>query len=281
MEKRPLGNTGEMLSIIGFGGIVAAQVSQRDADDYVAEAIDKGVNYFDVAPTYMDAEERLGPALRGRRSGIFLACKTEKRTKKEARESLERSLKRLETDYFDLFQLHGMGSMEEVEQVFGPDGAMETLIKAQQEGLIKHIGFSAHSEKAAIALMDRYDFTSVLFPLNWVNMFNSGFGKGILKKAEEKGTARLALKAMARTIVKEGDEKKYAKCWYHPIDDKELASLALRYTLSQPITAAIPPGEIELFRWALEAAASFSPITEEETAYLMNKSRDIAPTFAE
>ena len=280
MEKRAYGRSGEMLTIIGFGGMIVANTEQRDADNYVAEAIDKGINYFDVAPSYADAEDHLGPALRGKRQGIFLACKTEKRTKKEAWESLEQSLKKLETDHFDLFQLHAMSSLEEVDQVFGPDGAMEVLIKARQEGLIRHIGFSAHNEDAAVALMDRFDFDSVLFPLNWVNLFHSGFGKRILEKAVEKDISRMALKAMAKTTIKDGDVKKYQRCWYHPVEDKKLAALALRYTLSEPITAAIPPGEMKFFRWAVETAENFRPITEEEVWILKKESKDQVPIFS-
>mgnify|MGYP000904629201 FL=1 len=280
MEKRAYGRSGEMLTVIGFGGMIVANTEQRDADNYVAEAIDKGINYFDVAPSYADAEDHLGPALRGKRQGIFLACKTEKRTKKEAWESLEQSLKKLETDHFDLFQLHAMSSLEEVDQVFGPDGAMEVLIKARQEGLIRHIGFSAHDEDAAVALMDRFDFDSVLFPLNWVNLFHSGFGKRILEKAVEKDISRMALKAMAKTTIKDGDVKKYQRCWYHPVEDKKLAALALRYTLSEPITAAIPPGEMKFFRWAVETAENFRPITEEEVRILKKESKDQVPIFS-
>ena len=279
MMKRPLGSTGEMLSIIGFGGILVAREPQKNADDYVAEAIDHGINYFDVAPSYMDAEDRLGPALKGKRGKIFLACKTEKRSKAEARTSLENSLQKLQTDHFDLFQLHAMTTLEEVAQVFGPDGAMETFVQAQQEGLIRYIGFSAHSEEAALALMDQFSFTSVLFPVNWVGLFNSGFGKAILQKAEEKGAARLALKAMARTTIKEGEARSYGKCWYHPVDDEELCKLALRYALSQPITAAIHPGEPKFFRWALQTAAAFTPVTEGEIAVLAAKARDEVPLF--
>ena len=279
MEKRTYGRIGEELSIIGFGGIIVSNMEQHDADSFVAEAIEKGINYFDVAPTYADAEDHLGPALRGKRQGIFLSCKTGKRTKDDARKSLERSLKKLETDHFDLFQLHAMSSMEEVETVFGPNGAMEVLVKAKEEGLIRHIGFSAHNEDAAIALMDGFDFDSVLFPLNWVNIFNGGFGKRILAKAQEKGISRLALKAMAKTTIKEGDEQVYERCWYHPVDDKELASLALRYTLSQPITAAIPPGDMHFFRWALETALDFTPITEDEIQILKVKSQGYVPIF--
>jgi predicted aldo/keto reductase-like oxidoreductase len=280
MEKRVLGKTGEKLSIIGFGGIVAAEVEQKEANNYVAEAIDGGVNYFDVAPTYSNAEERLGPALVGKRNGVFLACKTENRTKEGAERFLKQSLKKLNTDYFDLYQLHAMTTLEEVEQVFSSDGAMETIINAKKEGFIKYIGFSAHSEAAALALMDRFEFDSALFPLNWVNIFNGGFGSGILEKAEEKGIGRLALKAMAKTNWEEGAERKYSKTWYEPIDNEELASIALRYTLSMPITAAVPPGDISLFRWALKTANNFTSISMEEEQFLKSQAVGLKPIFS-
>jgi predicted aldo/keto reductase-like oxidoreductase len=279
MEKRVLGKTGEKLSIIGFGGIVAADVEQSEANNYVAEAIDGGINYFDVAPTYSNAEDRLGPALKGKRNNVFLACKTENRTKEGAEKFLKQSLKKLNTDHFDLYQLHAMTTLEEVEQVFSSQGAMETILKAKQEGLIRYIGFSAHSEAAAIALMDKFNFDSVLFPLNWVNIFNGGFGSGILEKAEEKGVGKLALKAMAKTNWTEGANRKYTKTWYEPIDAEYLASVALRYTLSSPITAAIPPGDIRLFRWALKTANNFTPITQEEEELLKSEAKGLKPIF--
>ena len=172
-----------------------------------------------------------------------------------------------------------MYTMEDVEKVFSANGAMETFLKAKKEGIIRHIGFSAHSEEVALALMDRFDFDSMLLPVNWVNLFNSGFGKEALKAAEERGMGRLALKAMAKTSWKDGNEKKYSKAWYEPIDDEGLASLALRFTLSQPITAAIPPGDVRLFRWALKVGKNFAPVTEEETNLLQAKAKEIKPLF--
>jgi predicted aldo/keto reductase-like oxidoreductase len=279
MEKRLLGKTGEMLSIIGFGGIVVAEEEQKDANYYVDEAIDSGINYFDVAPTYMDAEDKLGPALEGKRNNIFLACKTENRTKAGSEALLKQSLKKLKTDHFDLYQFHAMSTMEDVEKIFSADGAMETFLRAKRDGIIRHIGFSAHSEEVALALMERFDFDSMLLPINWVNFFNSGFGKEALQKAEEKGMGRLAIKAMAKTSLKEGAERKYSKPWYDPVDDEELAALALRFTLSQPITAAIPPGDAKLFRWALKTGRNFTPITEEETNRLRDIAKDIKALF--
>ena len=279
MEKRKFGNTGIELSIIGFGGIVIAHEEQAVADRYVAEAIDEGINYFDVAPIYADAQDRMGPALRGKRNNVFLACKTEKRTAKEAEEAIAESLRKLETDNFDLFQLHGIASMEEAEKAMGPGGAIEAIFKAREKGYIKHIGFSAHSEEAALWLMEQYNFESVLFPMNWVCILNGGFGLKIINKAIEKGAARLALKAMAKSSWPEGAERDFAKCWYEPVNNKELALLALRYTLSQPVTAAVPPGDIRLFRWALEAARSFKPVSEEEIEYLKHACREVKPLF--
>jgi predicted aldo/keto reductase-like oxidoreductase len=277
--KRGYGKKGEQLSIIGFGGINVMDEDQRDANDFVSEAIDRGINYFDVAPSYGNSEEKLGPALIGKRNSIFLACKTEKRTYKEAETALQESLKRLHTDHFDLYQLHAVTTAEDVDTILGPNGCMEVLVKAREKGLIRHIGFSAHSEEAALRLMDAFAFDSVLFPLNWANIFNNGFGVKILETAQKKGVDRLALKAMAKSVWEEGVERKYTKPWYEPLDDRELAGLALRYTLSQPVTAAIPPGDIRLFRMALEIAEDFKPITAEEIKILQERSKGLKTIF--
>lgn len=279
MQKRPYGNTGEELSIIGFGGIVVSRTEPSEASRHVAEAVDRGVNYFDVAPTYGDAEERLGPALEPYRKDVFLACKTGKRDGAEARAELENSLKLLRTDHFDLYQLHGMTTQEDLDRATGPGGALETFVKAREEGLVRHIGFSAHSSETALALLDHFDFDSVLFPINWVNYFEADFGPAVVDRAQQKGAARLALKAMARSKLAEGEDRPYAKCWYAPIDQRELASLALRFTLSQPITAAIPPGEPALFRMALDIAEAFTPITDEEVTALREEARQNTPLF--
>ena len=137
MEKRLLGRTGEQLSVVGFGGIVVTDEEPQAASRLVAQAVDRGINYFDVAPSYGNAEERLGPALEPYRSNVFLACKTGVRTREEAAASLSQSLQHLRTDHFDLYQFHGVSKMEEVEQILGPGGAMETFLEAREKGLIR------------------------------------------------------------------------------------------------------------------------------------------------
>lgn len=280
METRPLSTTGRELSIIGFGGILVMNVEPAEAARLVAEAVDRGVNYFDVAPSYGNAEERLGPALQPYRDQVFLACKTMKRTKDEAAAELRESLARMRTDHFDLYQLHAMTTREDLETATGPGGALEALVEAREAGLIRHIGFSAHNVEVALELMDRFGFTSVLFPLNWMEYLNAGFGPQVVDKAMEMGVARLALKAMARQKWPEGAERgPWTKCWYEPCTDPAEASLALRWTLSQPVTAAIPPGHPEFFRQALDVADSFTPITDEEIDELGRRATGLQPFF--
>jgi aryl-alcohol dehydrogenase-like predicted oxidoreductase len=279
MQKRPYGNTGEQLSVIGFGGILVTDTQPSEASALVAGAVDRGVNYFDVAPTYGNAEECLGPALEPYRKGVFLACKTTQRRGEEARQELHRSLQRLRTDHFDLYQLHGMTTQEDFDVATGPGGALEMILGAQKEGLVRYIGFSAHSAEIALALLDHFPFASVLFPINWSNYFNAGFGPQVVDRAMEKGAARLALKGMAYGRLAQGAQKRYAKCWYEPIDDPEMGSLALRFTLSQSITAAIPPGEPPLFRLAMDIAEKFAPLSEAELKTLRQQAQESTPLF--
>jgi aryl-alcohol dehydrogenase-like predicted oxidoreductase len=280
MERRPLGTTGEALSIIGFGGILVMNAEPTEAASLVAEAVDRGVNYFDVAPSYGNAEERLGPALRPYRDRVFLACKTQKRDAAGAARELRESLGRMQTDHFDLYQLHAMTTREDLETAAGPGGALEELVRARSQGLIRHIGFSAHSVEIALELLDRFPFASVLFPLNWMEYQNAGFGPQVVERAVERGAGRLALKAMARQKWQEGaDRAGFPKCWYEPCSDPHEASLALRFTLSQPVTAAIPPGEVPLFRIALGTAERFTPITEAEREDLRARAQGLEPFF--
>ncbi len=280
MEQRRYGKTDIMLSMVGFGGIVVTDETPASAARLVGHAVQgRGINYFDVAPTYGNAEERLGPALEPYRKSVFLACKTEKRTADEALASLHHSLKLLRTDYFDLYQLHAVTTLDEVEQIFGPGGAMETFVKAREQGLVRFLGFSAHSEEAALALMERFEFDSILFPINWVCWHQGKFGARTVAKAAEKGMGILALKTLAKRQWNEGEERKWPKCWYSPVDTYEEATLALRFTFSRPVTAGTSPGHAELLWWMCDAAEAFQPLTPEEEAEVARRSTGLAPIF--
>jgi predicted aldo/keto reductase-like oxidoreductase len=282
LSRRQFGHNPEELSLIGFGGIVVSGVEQDHANRVVAEFVEKGVNYFDVAPSYGDAEVKLGPALEPYRKQSFLACKTNKRTAAEAKEEFARSLERLRTDHFDLYQLHSLTDVEkDVDAAFAAGGVMELLLEEKKQGRIKYLGFSAHSVAAALAALNRYEFDSVLFPVNFASWMDGDFGPQILKLAYERGAARLALKAMARGRWKEGDPRRqdFKKCWYEPLSDPREADLGLRFTLSQPVTSAIPPGDENLFRLAVDLAMKFRPIDDKGEAELAALAKDVRLIF--
>jgi len=280
LEKRSLGRTGEMLSVIGFGGIVVMNATPSEASDAVKLAIDAGVNYFDVAPSYGDAEVKLGPALEPYRKNVFLACKTTARTKVAARKELEQSLKNMRTDHFDLYQHHAVTSLEDVDTILGPGGAMETFLEAKEEGKIRFIGFSAHSEEAAMALMERFEFDTILFPFNFTIWHTGNFGPRVMAKAKEKNMGILALKAMAKGPWPEGaDRSGYPNCWYEPLTSPEDITIGLRFTLSHPVTAAIPPGDESLFRQALALSDKLKPLDQSEVINIKEKALKGSPLF--
>jgi aryl-alcohol dehydrogenase-like predicted oxidoreductase len=281
IAKRRLGKTGVELSIIALGGVAVMNDAQDTANNLVAEAFDRGINYFDVAPSYGDAQDRLGPALEPYRSRSFLACKTQERTRDGSRKELEGSLKALRSDHVDLYQFHALTKMSELDQVLGPNGAMETFEAARKEGKIRFIGFSAHSVETALAAMDRYNFDTILFPINFVLFSQANFGPQVLEKAQQNGMGILALKAMARSTWSEEEKKNHPhpKCWYHPAGFPDEAALGLRWTLSHPVTAAVPPGDESYFRLAMDVAQQFKPISKDEEHTLIAGASGAEPLF--
>jgi len=269
MKQRALGKTGRSLSIVGFGGIVVRDETPESAAAIVGEAVERGVNYFDVAPSYGNAEERLGPALKPYRDNVFLACKTDKRSAAESKAELEASLERLCTDHFDLYQFHAVNRLEEVDQIFGPGGAIETFQQARKEGRIHHVGFSSHSEEVALQMLARFAFDTVLFPLNFACWLEGNFGPRLHAKIMELGIGVTAIKALCKRPLAEGEERPWKKAWYFPLEDAEAAAKAFRFTLSRPVTAAMSPGHVELLRFAMDAADRFTPMTAEEERALV------------
>jgi len=281
IPKRRLGKTGADLSIIALGGIVVMDTEQTFANNIVAEAFDRGINYFDVAPQYGNAQQKLGPALEPYRKRSFLACKTLMRDKDGAANDLEDSLRKLRTDHVDLYQFHAVTTKEDVEKIFGPNGAMETFQAARKAGKVRFIGFSAHSVENAFSMLDHYDFDTILFPINFVLFSQANFGPQVLARAHEKGMGILALKGMAKTTWPEAQKKDHPspKCWYQPSALSDEAALGLRWTLSHPITAAVPPGDEKYFRLAMDVAQKFEPLKPEEEKALLARAQGVEPIF--
>ena len=215
------------------------------------------------------------------RQDCFLACKTLERDAVEARKELHQSLKLLKTAYFDLYQLHALIDVEEVEQAFGPGGAMEVILKAKQDGKIRYIGFSAHSEEAAHAAMDRFDFDSILFPLSFPTWIKAQFGPSVYQRAKKAGMGIVTLKAMAHQPWPRGKKRKWNKAFCEPFDDIDQAALGLRFTLHLPVTAMFPPGHWELFKMALDLAqaGALVPLNDDERKMIATIAKESEPIF--
>lgn len=280
MQRRPLGSTGVDLSVVGFGAILVMDETAAEASRAVGDAIERGINYFDVAPSYGNAEAMLGPALEPYRKDVFLACKTTERSKEGAARELRASLGRLRTDHVDLYQMHALTTDEDIAQAFGPGGALEAFVEARAAGLTRFLGFSAHSETAALAAMERFAFDTVLFPFSRGSWHGGNFGPRVLAEAGRRGMGCLALKALGKRPLRAGETRPWAKCWYVPVESYDEAVAGLRFTLSLPVTAAVSPGHAPLFEWMCRAAESFAPLSSAESDAVRRDAAALAPIFS-
>lgn len=284
VPQRKLKSTGASLSIVGFPGLASRQYDQDETNEAVQWAVEQGVNYFDVAPAYGkdgECEIKLGNALTHvNRNEIFLSCKTTKRDKEGAKKELETSLKRLKTDHFDLYQMHFLRTIEEVEEAFGPNGCMEVFEQAKKDGVIKHLGFSAHTSLAAMAAMDTYRFDTVMFPINYVEHFTFAFGQAVLEKANNQGVSVIAIKATSGGGWPESTTQEERDWWYQVLRDEPKLNMALRFALSQHnVLTLLPASFFPHFKATAELAKSFAPITKEELAQLHEMARSSQSLF--
>jgi aryl-alcohol dehydrogenase-like predicted oxidoreductase len=168
MRYRCLGKTGLEVSEVGFGAIPIIRLSFTEAEQVLQRALERGINFYDTAHLYVDSEEKIGRAFAGKRQQIVLATKTMKRDRQGAREDLELSLRRLGTEYLDLYQLHQVSQDSDWETLTGPGGALEALQRAKEAGKIRHLGVTSHSLAMAIRLVQTGLFSTVQFPFNFV-----------------------------------------------------------------------------------------------------------------
>ena len=200
MKTVRLGKTKLRVSRVGFGGIPIQRLGEDEAIEVVQRCFDLGVTFFDTANGYTSSEERIGKAISGgrERERVVIATKTGAQDRATAQEHLELSLKRLDTDYVDLWQFHGVSTFEAYEQVLGPGGAMEAAQEALQAGKVKHIGITSHSMEVALEAVPSGHFETIQFPFNFVT---NEPAKELLPLAKKHDVGFIAMKPMAGGLL--------------------------------------------------------------------------------
>jgi aryl-alcohol dehydrogenase-like predicted oxidoreductase len=281
MQTRRLGKTGHLTSVITLGAFALGWTAQKEADAAIDMAIQVGINHIDVSPQYGKAEARLGSWFERHGNSFFLGCKTAERTKKGAWESLKRSLDTLKVDHCDLFQFHMVDRNTDLETILSPGGALEAILEAKRQGLVRFIGITGHHPPLYNAALQRYDFDTVLFPLNRVHAAHfSDWNdwRQLLLTARQKDVGILAIKSVAKRLWEDPDksEHKY-QTWYEPFDEEKDIENSLRYTLSQDITSAVTPGELKLWPKVIAAANRFQPLSHQEQQHVISEVSQYPP----
>lgn len=281
MEKRRLGKTEHMSSILIFGSFALFRVTQKAADAALEMALENGINHVDVSPLYGDAEKHLGSWFKRNGKKFFLGCKTHERRKKDAWESLKRSLDTLKVDKFDLFQLHGVDDIKILDTVLGPGGAMEAILEAREQGLVRFIGITGHNPPLHNIALQRFDFDTVMFPLNRVHAVHPTDWNDflpLLKTARQKDVGVMAIKSVAKQAWEGNQAGTHPyNTWYEPFDETTEIEKSLWFTLSQDITAAVLPGELQLWPMIIDAAKRFKPLSKKEQQEFMSQAAQYQP----
>ncbi len=285
MEKRRFGRTQHFSTVAIFGGAAFGEISQPEADQVMEQVIAAGINHIDVAPSYGQAEERIGPWMLNERKRFFLGCKTTERSREGAWNEMQASLKRLQTKSFDLYQLHAVTSMEELDQVTMRGGALEAVVQARDEGLTNFIGITGHGINAPAIYLEalrRFDFDSILFPLNYAQMSIPVYRKNteeLIATCRSKDVGTMVIKTITRGPW--GDKPKTATCWYEPFDGMDEIQNAVNFALSYDVTGLCTVGDTRILPMVLKACENFTALTPLECEKLILQGKQLEPLFPE
>ena len=263
METRRLGRLGHQSSVLIYGAAALAEVAQEVADRAVQEALAAGINHFDVARSYGEAEVRLGQAfgsLRGGFSGVFLATKTGERRAEDAWREVNESLERLGTDRVDLLQLHAVGDVDDLDRATGRGGALEAALRAQDEGLVGAVGITGHGHDAPATHLEalrRHPFATVLTPINPVlsedPAYRSAFD-ALVEEVQRQDAGLMLIKTVARQNWPDASTDHPFTTWYEPLADQRSVTAAISWALSLPVATGIAtPGDVRLLPLVIEA----------------------------
>jgi predicted aldo/keto reductase-like oxidoreductase len=288
IEKKQFGKTGHNSTRILFGAAALGGVTQAEADQTLEVLLKYGVNHIDTAASYGEAELRIGPWMKEHRKDFFVATKTGERSYQKAKEEIQRSLERLQTDHVDLLQLHAVTQDHELEAVLGSGGALEAAVEAREQGLVRFIGITSHTLYAPTIhrmALEQFDFTSVLLPLNYPLFQNKEYMadfNGLVEICKEKNVAIQTIKSICRRPWGE-DVERFASCWYEPLMDQDAVDTSVNWVLSydgQPFLNSV--GDIHVLPKVLDAASRFTgqKPSDEEMDQLVNQ-QEMVPLWPE
>ena len=271
VPRRPLGRTGMQVSALGVGGFhLGSTKDQKEANELVAQALDAGINFFDNAWDYHkgESELRLGEALKGKRNQAIVMTKvcTHGRDKNVGMRMLEDSLRRLQTDHLDVWQIHEVIYENDPDLIFAPNGVAEALLQAKQQGKVRAIGFTGHKDPSIHLRMLKHDFPfdTVQMPLNCFDASFRSFETNVLPEAQRRGIAVFGMKSLGGSgeMVKNGG-----------VTPEE----GLRYAMSLPVATTISGMDsIDVLQQNLKVASGFKPYTEEEMEMLRKRCQPLA-----
>jgi aryl-alcohol dehydrogenase-like predicted oxidoreductase len=286
MERHRLGRTGHMSSVVTFGAAGIGRVTQEVADRAIETALAHGVNHIDVAPRYGEAEVRLTPWIAKIRRDVFLGCKTVQRTREDAKAELHRSLERLGTDRLDLYQLHSVGKLADLDACTAAGGALEALVAAREEGLVRWLGITGHTHEAPrthLEALRRFPFDTVMFPLNFVLWSMPDYRRDVetLLAACSRDDVGVHI---IKTVAKDpwGDRPKTHTTWYEPLTDQPTIDRAVAFVLSRPVTTLCSVGDVTVLPRVLAAAEAYRGLSAaDEKALLATAERYHSPFVGE
>ncbi len=261
IQQAAFGRTGHISTRTLFGAASLSQVSQADADRTLDVLLEYGVNHIDAAASYGDAELRIGPWMAQYRDQFFLATKTGERTYQKARDQFHKSLERLRVSSVDLIQLHYLVNPEEWEVAIGPGGALEALVEARDQGLVRYIGVTGHDVSVAamhLRSLDRFDFDSVLLPYNFTMMQNPQYVadfEALVSLCQQRSVAVQTIKSIARGGW--GDQPHSHSTWYEPLTEQGAIDKAVHWVLGREGVFLNTVGDITLLPKVLNAASRF------------------------
>jgi len=283
IPTHPFGRTNHQSTRIIFGAAALSAVSQDEADRTIELMLEHGINHIDVAASYGEAEDRLGPWLKDHRNEVFLATKTGERTYQPAYDQIRRSLERMRVDNIDLIQLHNLAEEDEWEVALGAGGALEAAVRARDEGLVKFIGVTGHGvgiadmHKRSLA---RFDFDSVLLPYNYPMMQNPQYAADFESLATiclERNVAFQTIKAITKAPW--GDRPHTTSTWYEPLQDQAAIDHAVAWVLGRPGVFLNTVGDIHILPMVLDAAERLETRPTEQEMHDLVEQWQAEPLF--